>query len=1464
MLRFVDHRPKPTNPAADPTGSSEEQAKRRIRFFAPANPDTSMPSKQSSRRSAGTSRSSSNLSDYADSSSDDESVGEKQTERSPVETILGYKNTDTGIEYFCKMRNRPYRDCRWITTEEFQTFPGAPQTLKRYHKKFPVPPPEPFYDESYNDIERVIAEREGEDGAPEYLVKWTNLGYDSCTWETDVDDESLRAYEARNTPKKRPKFVKPPASDYVKLDTNPVYKNGMELLEYQLEGLNWLMFCWYNNRNCILADEMGLGKTVQAVAFMQRLFCTMNLPGPFLVIAPLATLMHWQREFNTWTDMNVLIYMGSKTARDLMQEHEFFFPGTDDPKFDVIVSSYEVVMKDVQLFAQFEYNCLVVDEAHRLKNANSKLHQTLRQIKSNFRVLLTGTPLQNTLEELQSLLEFLHPGQFLDVTAASLSETGIVKLRKKLHKHLLRRLKVDVDKTIATKEETIIDCTMTKTQKQFYRAVLEMNAMFLASGTNLTNIAMEMRKVCLHPYLIKGAEEKILAERGTNLSPADQLDCMIRASGKMILLDKLLPKLKADGHRVLIFSQMNRLLDILQDYMDAVGYKYLRIDGSVKGSIRQQLIDKFNAEDSDIFVFLLCTRAGGLGINLNAADTVIIFDSDWNPQNDLQAQARCHRIGQTKTVKVYRLITKGTYEERMFEIASKKLGLGHAVLDKEKGKELDKLIRQGAYHMLNDVEEENFGEEDIEQILMNRSRTRPVFNEAAGSIFSRANFDVEEEGAVDLEDPNFWEKMLPKQFESHEEENQEEVYMRTRRRQQTQPIEDDAGEGNSHEWKRSERERLQHLLSWYGWGRWEEAPELVGLKRSVLQIKLAARAFIRWLLSAHTDLSQFTTIRLLLEQATSEEFDPNFVNADEAEAADIEFLKQPCMLGPDLVQIMQKKGGAWLKRVELLWAVKTAMEKADFVLENIAVPTVQGLLPADWWTINDDRCLIYGTWYCGFAKYDDFMQRDDIPFTCKSMPDTPLPSSNLLTPRLKKLATGIRRLYSGGGRKPEEPATDVVRPKTSLWKKRDRSTVLQRMLHEGVPLKEDGSYDWEAFREVCQFTDKTEEQVEKFVEGMMSTEQEVPEDEQQKEKGDEKENHGITAARIKQRFVALTGLRRMFLKHPEPVLKEYFSYLPRWRNVPRGWTNQMEYVFFKEISIRGWGVCGDILKGEEFKGVFDGEPPTFVTQDTKVIRRLDSILSYVEQNSIEHLREREAVKPKKREKDTSKSGELPVLPDIPYHEDGTPVMPLSLTSTSWICDLGKIVTDRTGFHTERYIYPAGFKSSRLYASTLDPNKRTRYTSEILDIGDQMPLFRVTMDERPDIFYEGNSPTSPWNLILKRVLELRTTNNPKALSVSGPEFYGLAAPAVIYLIQNMEGAEKCVNYTPRKFAPPNTRRLLVPRLSAPPRVGPGGGDIQAAMEVLQKSIAMGITPPLQAAQLMASRQPPPQPEEQTPN
>lgn len=236
---------------------------------------------------------------------------------------------------------------------------------------------------------------------------------------------------------------------------------------------------------------------------------------------------------------------------------------------------------------------------------------------------------------------------------------------------------------------------LTTVQKKFYRAIIERNFAFLAKGAgstanvpNLMNTMMELRKCCNHPFLINGAEEKIMSEYIQAVQAHDRhMNAMIEASGKLVLIHKLLPKLKIGGHKVLVFSQMVRCLDILEDYLVHMKYPYERIDGRVRGNLRQAAIDRFSKPDSDRFVFLLCTRAGGLGINLTAADTVIIFDSDWNPQNDLQAQARCHRIGQSKSVKVYRLITRNSYEREMFDRASLKLGLDKAVLQSMNTKE---------------------------------------------------------------------------------------------------------------------------------------------------------------------------------------------------------------------------------------------------------------------------------------------------------------------------------------------------------------------------------------------------------------------------------------------------------------------------------------------------------------------------------------------------------------------------------------------------------------------------------------------------------------------------------------------------------------------------------------------------------------------------------------------------------
>lgn len=308
---------------------------------------------------------------------------------------------------------------------------------------------------------------------------------------------------------------------------------------------------------------------------------------------------------------------------------------------------------------------------------------------------------------------------------------------------------------------------LTTIQKKFYRAILERNFTFLAgkpgSGSNLPslmNTMMELRKCCNHPFLINGAEDKILSEYVTDPSDPEKLQkhalAMIESSGKMVLIDKLLPKLKEGGHKVLIFSQMVRVLNLIEEYLIGKRYLFERIDGGIRGDLRQAAIDRFCRPDSDRFVFLLCTRAGGLGINLTAADTVIIFDSDWNPQNDLQAQARCHRIGQQKAVKVYRLICRNTYEREMFDKASLKLGLDKAVLQNMNNmkdhsgtsnqalskKEVEELLKKGAYGALMDTDDDanKFCEEDIDSILERRTQTIQIEGGQKGSSFAKVSF----------------------------------------------------------------------------------------------------------------------------------------------------------------------------------------------------------------------------------------------------------------------------------------------------------------------------------------------------------------------------------------------------------------------------------------------------------------------------------------------------------------------------------------------------------------------------------------------------------------------------------------------------------------------------------------------------------------------------------------------------
>lgn len=512
---------------------------------------------------------------------------------------------------------------------------------------------------------------------------------------------------------------------------SPSFIKGGEMRPYQVEGLNWLISLYHNNINGILADEMGLGKTLQTISLLGYLREFVQINGPHLLLVPKSTLNNWLNEFSKWLpSCNAFVLHGDAAERKELIK-SILTPG----KFDVCITSYEICLIEKGSLSKIDWSYLVIDEAHRIKNENSILSQIIRLFSTQHRLLLTGTPLQNNLHELWALLNFLLPDVFRSGEEfdewfkehEGEQEELVAKLRNLLQPFLLRRLKSDVEHTLLPKKEIFLYTGMTDLQRSWYQKILQKDLLVVngivdksESKTRLMNIAMQLKKCCNHPYLFEGAEPG---------PPFTNDYHLVSSCGKMILLDKLLCKFKESGSRVLIFSQMSRMLDIFEDYCDFKNWNYCRIDGQTSHEDRIQAIDEYNRPGSEKFLFLLTTRAGGLGINLTSADVVILYDSDWNPQVDLQAQDRAHRIGQTKQVYVFRLVTEDSMEEKVLERALQKLRLDQLVIQRGKtpsanksvtSNELLQMIHHGAQQVLDSSigEKTDFDDSfDIESVL---------------------------------------------------------------------------------------------------------------------------------------------------------------------------------------------------------------------------------------------------------------------------------------------------------------------------------------------------------------------------------------------------------------------------------------------------------------------------------------------------------------------------------------------------------------------------------------------------------------------------------------------------------------------------------------------------------------------------------------------------------------------------
>jgi len=533
---------------------------------------------------------------------------------------------------------------------------------------------------------------------------------------------------------------------------------GGNLKDYQLKGLQWMISLYNNNLNGILADEMGLGKTIQTISLITYLIEKKQQPGPFLVIVPLSTLTNWNNEFEKWApSVTRIVYKGPPNQRKNHAQQIRY------GQFQVLLTTYEFVIKDRPILSKVKWLHMIVDEGHRMKNANSKLSSTITQYyHTRFRLILTGTPLQNSLPELWALLNFVLPTIFKSVTSfdewfntpfantggqdkMELSEEEQLLVIRRLHTVLrpfmLRRLKKDVEKDLPDKQERVIKCNFSALQAKLYKQLGTHNRIMVndASGKKtgmrgLSNMLMQLRKLCNHPFVFEEVE--------TQMSPGSSVNDLIwRTAGKFELLDRILPKFQATGHRVLMFFQMTAIMDIMEDYMRYKGVQFLRLDGSTKADDRSELLKQFNAPDSPYFCFLLSTRAGGLGLNLQTADTVIIYDSDWNPHQDLQAQDRAHRIGQKNEVRILRLISSNSVEEKILERAQFKLDMDGKVIqagkfdNKSTNEERDEMLRimLEAAESAESLQQEEMDDEDLNAIIMR--------NEGEFEIFQKMDAD---------------------------------------------------------------------------------------------------------------------------------------------------------------------------------------------------------------------------------------------------------------------------------------------------------------------------------------------------------------------------------------------------------------------------------------------------------------------------------------------------------------------------------------------------------------------------------------------------------------------------------------------------------------------------------------------------------------------------------------------------
>ena len=1283
-----------------------------------------------------------------------------------IEHIISHKDEDDGSRYYLvKIKGKSYNDLKWLKSEDIDQ-EIRDGKLKNYEKKYKnLPPTEPYFDSAYCVPEKILTIKETPNGK-KYFIKWKKLDYCNSTWE-DEDFISkyptvFENYKNRITPPKNDIITRESLKNLVFQPCNiqeitQITNKRSIFQEYQVACFNFFLKAWCEKRNVAVSSEKGFDSVLPLLLFLNKITKDFKIRGSFLFVLPLKIISEWERRIQECTDLTLLKIAGNKENQKLIQKYEMITPQTNKTQFQCILAPFEGFSEN-KTFDKIDWDCVIINETFQTTKKTyrrTKFFSAFESMKIDFFVIFTTFPILAKKDYWQ-IVHFINPLMYADRQKFRRKYGKLVeqdqrdKFFRDTSSFILSPQGCEFE-CLSRVPEIILKCPLTNYQKIFMKNNFIRHVELIydfqkkIETVHFKRFLQEILLICNHPFLINGAEKSIMLQekkkyikQGVCENPDNiRSKILISSSGKFIILEKLLTKHKKENLRMCIISQNNKILDLLEQFLQHLKFTYCRLDSSIRGSRRNDVINNFNSVNSKDFVFLVSAKGNNEHIIIKS-DVFLIFDSDLNPDNDnklISAFINANEHTHSATTKIYRLITDNSFECFFIEsfpfMSGKDFNQWHN-LSSEEQKVADNYLRYSAIKA-----SENTAPPDYSKINIDKLISQSIIR-VGNKITSKKSIlnDINIQNSLNTDAQFFWSNYCTTGDDSKALNNQPS----NKKSSNISQI------NNSDESEIDDEFDTKKLVDFetdflsFGYGRWEFYSTKYHLSK--------------------TYIMKFENLimELLLKDSKGkyEIIENAYKRNSENDVKEESFAKNQLELVEQFVKGQSKINK--LERLEMLYIINVAV--GDGKPSQVLTCEINQKKPAEWWTDRDDITLML------HISKEGFPIKNGVKFS-----NSPNPSQALLSQRVKSLAKYFKKTFLHFyDINPSRQSKNMINFTYKSLKNAlqqipisDEKNIIETISNMGV-------FNSKQIISLLHIPNSKASIVEEFVLKF--------------EKSFEKAIRGND-----DDFLDILTSKKI-TKNAQQIIFEKLSLMKKINALVnfKGFSSE-DQKLLQYLKVEGYN---NIDKEAIIIDRFGDNP------EVKLFAHLHKILDG-DQNQIHYDNETDNSSHDSKISKIKNQNEQDSSSDTGFKDDIQSILPLKISGALKVINFGKVVYDRPGFHNSRYLYMDGYTAEKLYISLKNPKEKVWYVAKIVDTGGPYPDFIVQMKDDPSIKYIGNVPTAPWRNLLKDIDKARNDGRDtgRHLTVSGPEYFGLSSPKVIKIMQSMPDAEKCSDFIGKK-------------------------------------------------------------------